>query len=90
MVEETCCHYDFSEEPSLKTFEEKSFGILLLLLLLLLIIIIIIRRRRRRRRRRRNNNTTCGNKPEGAGERKEIKMISIKSKTIQTKQDISK
>ena len=35
-------------------------------------------------------NTTWGNKPKSAGERRKIKEISIKDKTIQTKQDIPK
>ena len=39
---------------------------------------------------RKNNSTTWGNKPEGSGERRETKKISIKGKTLQTKQDIPK
>ena len=39
---------------------------------------------------RKNNNTTWGNKPESSGERREIKEILTKGKTIQTKQDIPK
>ena len=35
-----------------------------------------------------NNNTTSGNKPESPGERRKIKEISTKGKTIQTKQVI--
>ena len=37
-----------------------------------------------------NDNTTLGNKPENTGERRKIKKISRKSKTIQTKQNIPK
>ena len=37
-----------------------------------------------------NNNTTWGNKPESPGEKRYIKEISTKGKTIQTKQDIRK
>ena len=37
-----------------------------------------------------NNSTTWGNKPENAGQRRKIKDISTKGKTIQTKQDIPK
>ena len=37
-----------------------------------------------------NNSTTWGNKPESSGERREIKEISTKDKTTQTKQDILK
>ena len=37
-----------------------------------------------------NNSTTWGNKPESAGERRKIKEISTKGKTIQTKQDFPK
>ena len=32
-----------------------------------------------------NNNTTLGNKPESTGERRRIKEISTKSKTIKAK-----
>ena len=39
---------------------------------------------------RKNNNTTWGNKLESTGERRNIKEISPKRKTIQTKQDIPK
>ena len=39
---------------------------------------------------RKNNSTTLGNKPKSSGERREIKEISTKGKTIQTKQDIPK
>ena len=39
---------------------------------------------------RKNNSTTWGNKPESSGERREIKEISTKVKTIQAKQDIPK
>ena len=35
-------------------------------------------------------NTTWGNKPESTGERRKIKEMSTKGKTIQTKQDIPK
>ena len=35
---------------------------------------------------KKNNNTTSGNKPESPGERRKIKEISTKGKTIQTKQ----
>ena len=37
-----------------------------------------------------NYNTTLGNKSGSTGERRKIKDISTKGKTIQTKQDISK
>ena len=37
-----------------------------------------------------NNSTTWGNKPENTGQRRKIKEISTKGKTIQTKQDIPK
>ena len=37
-----------------------------------------------------NNNKTCGNKSERTGERRKIKKILMKSKTIQPKQDIPK
>ena len=37
-----------------------------------------------------NDNITRGNKPEGIGERREIKKILRQGKTIQTKQDIPK
>ena len=37
-----------------------------------------------------NNNTTWENTPESTGERRKIKEISTKGKTIQTKQDIPK
>ena len=37
-----------------------------------------------------NNNITWGNKPENTGQRRKIKEISTKGKTIQTKQDIPK
>ena len=37
-----------------------------------------------------NNNTTWGNKPESNGEIREIKDISKKGKTMQTKPDIAK
>ena len=37
-----------------------------------------------------NNSTTWGNKPESTGQRRKIKEISTKGKTIQTKQDIPK
>ena len=37
-----------------------------------------------------NNSTTRGNKPESAGERRNIKEISTKGKTIQTKQNFPK
>ena len=37
-----------------------------------------------------NNTTTSVNKPESAGKRRKIKEISIKGKTIQTKQDFPK
>ena len=39
---------------------------------------------------REKNNTTWGNKLESSGERREIKEISTKGKTIQTKQGIPK
>ena len=39
---------------------------------------------------RKNTNTTRGNKPEKAGERRKIKKISRKGKTMQPKQDILK
>ena len=39
---------------------------------------------------RENNNTTWGNKSKGTGERRKIKKITRKSRTIQTKQDIPK
>ena len=39
---------------------------------------------------RKNNSTTWGNESESSGERREIKEISTKGKTIQTKQDIPK
>ena len=39
---------------------------------------------------RKNNSTTWENKPESSGERREIKEISTKDNTIQTKRDISK
>ena len=39
---------------------------------------------------RKNNSTTSGNKPESSGEIREIKDISTKDKTKQTKQDIRK
>ena len=44
----------------------------------------------RKDNRRKNNSTTRGTKLESSGERREIKEISIKGKTIQTKQDIPK
>ena len=37
---------------------------------------------------RKNHNTTRVNKPGGTGERRKIKKISRKDKTIRTKQDI--
>ena len=37
-----------------------------------------------------NNSKTWGNKPESTGQRRKIKEISTKGKTIQTKQDIPK
>ena len=37
---------------------------------------------------RKNNSTTGGNKPESSGVRREIKEISKKGKTIETKQNI--
>ena len=37
---------------------------------------------------RKINSTTWGNKPESSGKRREIKEISTKGKTIQTKQEI--
>ena len=43
-----------------------------------------------KRQHEKNNSSTWGNKPESSGERREIKEISIKSKTIQTKPDIPK
>ena len=43
-----------------------------------------------RTKREKNNCTTWGNKPESSGERREIKEILTKCKTIQTKQDIPK
>ena len=39
---------------------------------------------------KKNNSTTWGNKPESTGQRRKIKEISTKGKTIQTKQDIPK
>ena len=39
---------------------------------------------------RKNNNTTRGNKPGSTGERRKIKEISTKGKTIETNQDIPK
>ena len=39
---------------------------------------------------RKNNNTTWGNKPESTGERRKIKEISTKGKTILKKYDIIK
>ena len=39
---------------------------------------------------RKNISTNCGNKREISGERREIKEISTKDKTIHTKQDIPK
>ena len=43
-----------------------------------------------KRQHNKNNNTTWGNKPESIGERRKIKKISTKGKTIQTKLDIPK
>ena len=37
-----------------------------------------------------HNSKTYGNKPECAGERRKIKEISTKGKTIETKQDFQK
>ena len=37
-----------------------------------------------------NNSTTWGNEPESSGQRRKIKEISTKGKTIQTKQAIPK
>ena len=41
-------------------------------------------------KKEKNNDTTWGNKPESTGERRKIKEIPTKGKTIQTKQDIPK
>ena len=46
--------------------------------------------RERKSNTRKNNDATRGNEPEINGERRKIKKMLIKDKTIQTKQDIPK
>ena len=50
----------------------------------------ICRNKKEKSTQEKNNNTTWGNKPESTGERRKLKEISTKGKTIQTKQDIPK